>query len=200
MRPLVLLAGLWLLLAACTTPALEPGNAAQVAALAQSIRAMDPAVDPAEAQRAARLAYAHSHTLARQYRITDPPLIHNAKVNAGLRPRGLCYHWAEDMERRLNAENFATLAVARAIANAENPFLIEHSTAVLTARGAPMASGIVLDPWRKGGRLFWSRVQQDRRYAWVPRETVLRRKGQIRYVHRAPGSLAARPAPLDGSN
>lgn len=185
-----------ILLTACAAGGPTRGTDAQIAALARNIRALSPQVDPEEAQRAAQLAYDHTHHLALQYRITDPPLIHNAKVNAGLRPRGLCYHWAEDMERRLDAEGFATLDMKRAIANADNPILIEHSTAVITAKGAPMSAGIVLDPWRKGGTLFWSPVSADTRYPWVPRETALRGKGQVRYVQRNPGSLA--PLPRDG--
>tara|TARA_R110002110_G_scaffold30377_12_gene107679 strand:+ start:136 stop:732 length:597 start_codon:yes stop_codon:yes gene_type:complete len=197
MRLRLTLAALAILLAACSTGGPSRGTAPQIDALAASIRATDPAIDPSEAQRAARIAYDYSYQLARQYRITDPPLIHNAKVNAGLRPRGLCYHWAEDMERRLDAEGFATLEMQRAIANSESLFLIEHSTAVITPKGAPMSAGIVLDPWRKGGTLFWSPVGDDKRYAWVPRETVLKRKGQIRYVQRNAGSLAPLPADFD---
>ena len=79
-------------------------------------------IDPDEADRAARIAYSHTAQLAQEYQITDPPLIHNAKVNKGLRPRGLCWHWAEDIERRLLQENFQTLTLHRAIANADNPF------------------------------------------------------------------------------
>lgn len=183
-----------LVVTACTTAPPEPGSPPQIAALAREIQSLSPQVAPAEAARAARIAYAETYRLALAYQITDPPLIHNAKVNAGTKPRGLCYHWAEDMERRLNAEGFVTLEMTRAIANSETRFLIEHSTAVITAKGAPMADGIVLDPWRDGGRLFWSQVGSDTRYDWLPRIDVLRARGQIRYAQRPEGSLAAPPA------
>ena len=71
--------------------------------------ALGPEVDPDEAARAAEIAFSYTRELAIQYQITDPPLIHNTKVNMGLKPRGLCWHWAEDMERRLKAEGFQTL-------------------------------------------------------------------------------------------
>lgn len=179
---------------ACTTEKLRPGTETEIAALAAQIQTLGPDVDQAEATRAALIAYETTFALAQIYQITDPPLIHNAKVNAGTRPRGLCYHWAEDMEKRLNQEAFQTLEIQRAIANSEALLLIEHSTAVITATNAAMENGIVLDPWRKGGTLFWSAVRQDRRYDWRPREDVLRAKGQIRYVQRTDGSLA--PPPL----
>lgn len=180
-------------LSACTAGGPHRATEAEVAALATEIRGLSPGVAPAEAARAAGLAFAHSAALARAYGITDPPLIHNAKVNAGTRPRGLCYHWAEDMEARLIQERFETLEVRRAIANAESLILIEHSTAVLVPRGAPLEAGIVLDPWRQGGRLFWAPVTADPRYTWLPREEALRRKGQVRYVQRPEGSKAALP-------
>lgn len=180
-------------LAACARAPLAPGTPAEITALATTIRALSPDIDPPEAQRAARVSYEATFALAQAYEITDPPLIHNSKVNAGTRPRGLCYHWAEDMEAALNREGFETLEVTRAIANAETRFLIEHSTAVIIPKGADMTDGLVVDPWREGGRLFWSTVIADTRYDWLPRIDVLRAKGQVRYVQRVENSLAPPP-------
>lgn len=164
-------------LAACATPRADgpppPGSVQDVARLEQAILSLGAEVDPEEAQRAARIAYEHTHQLARDYQITDPAIIHNTKVNMGLKPRGLCWHWAKDMENRLNAENFQTLQIHRAIANAKNPILLEHSTVILSQQGDSMFDGIVLDPWRKGGELFWSPTLKDRRYNWHPRAEIL---------------------------
>ncbi len=158
------------------------GTEAEIAALASSLSALNPSVDPAEAARAARISYEYSHQLALSYQITDAPLVHNAKVNRGEKPRGLCRHWAEDMEQRLNRENFKTLEVHRAIANANARFRIEHSSAVISARGDSMEQGIVVDPWRMGGVLFWARVPDDTKYPWRRRFDVQKEKGLIRYV------------------
>ena len=161
-----------LILAGCATPR-EPADRRDIAELAASIRALGSEVEPEEAERAARIAYEYTHQLAIEYQITDPPLIHNSKVNMGLRPRGLCWHWAEDMEARLLQEDFRTLDMHRAIANADNPFRIDHSTAIVSRRGDTMEDGIVLDPWRKGGVLFWSPLRADIKYNWVARDRVL---------------------------
>jgi hypothetical protein len=111
-----------------------PATFEEIAALAAEIRALGPEVDPEEAMRAARISYERTRELAIQYEIVDPPLIHNTKVNMGLKPRGLCWHWAEDMESRLKEENFETLVLYRAIANADNPYRIDHSTAIIAAK------------------------------------------------------------------
>ncbi|CUH53307.1 Starvation-inducible outer membrane lipoprotein [Shimia marina] len=139
--------------------------------LAQAIVALDPAVDPEEAARVAQISYSYSLQLREEYNVTDGPLLHNAKVNQGLRPRGLCWQWADDLEARLWQEDLKTLTLHRAIANHDN-IRIEHSTVVISAKGDSMAEGIVLDPWRYGGRLYWSEVVEDSRYNWEERAQV----------------------------
>ncbi|MDJ0637655.1 MAG: hypothetical protein QNJ20_02380 [Paracoccaceae bacterium] len=146
-----------------------------VADLTRVILGMGPGIDPEEAARAAALAFAHTRTLAQQYQITDSPLVHNTKVNLGLKPRGLCWHWAEDMEKRLDAEGFQTLEMNRAIAEGRG-LRIDHSTAIISRIGDGFAKGVVLDPWRNGGVLFFAPVVEDTRYAWEAREVVLGRR------------------------
>ncbi len=160
-----------------------PGTLQDVEALTRALVRMGP-VDITEARSAATLAYAETHRLALAYQIVDPPLLHNAQVNAGRKPRGLCWHWAEDLEKRLNAAGYASLRMHRAIANANNNVRIDHSTAIIAPTGAPWRSGVVLDPWRKGGTLFWASVADDTAYDWEEREVVMRRYGRVRYVRQ----------------
>jgi len=148
----------------------------EITELRDMIIALGPEVDPDEAERAARIAFSHTRELAIVYQITDPPLVHNTKVNMGLRPRGLCWHWAEDMELRLDAEGFETLEIHRAIASADNPFRIDHSTAIVSRRGDGFRDGIVLDPWRLGGVLTFVPTLEDTDYGWEGQRVVLERK------------------------
>ncbi len=163
---------LMLALAGCGSYGPVDATADEVARLEAGLLALGSDIDPEEAARAARIAYSYTAVLARQYEITDPPLIHNTKVNMGLRPRGLCWHWAQDMELRLRAENFQSFDVLRAIANSESDWLIDHSTALLAPVGGGLSDAMVLDPWRFGGTLFWDTVPQDTRYDWIPQEVV----------------------------
>ncbi|MFX0544932.1 hypothetical protein ACEWPL_005240 [Roseovarius sp. S1116L3] len=176
------------LLAACSTPDARVGTQNSAEGLAEAILALGPDVDPAEATRAARLAYATSADLAREYEIVDPPLIHNTKVNLGIKERGLCYHWARDIQTRMTAARFATLQFTGLVANAENPFLLEHSTAVVIPRGGDWRKGIVLDPWRTGGILHWDHVRDDTKYNWKARADVpVRKRGAGVTLARADG-------------
>ncbi len=171
------------------------GTDVEIAQLTQGILDLGPGVDPEEASRAAHVAYQYSHQLALQYQITDPPLIHNIKVNAGLRPRGLCWHWATDLEARLKQEDFKTLELHRAIANADSKIRIDHSTTLISRRGDTLYQGIVLDPWRYGGVLFWSPTLKDTRYKWVPRMVVLNKRArELGYIRTDPN---AEPLPAN---
>jgi len=161
-------------LSACGTAPRDvplPEMARARALLAAEVARLGRHVDPQEAVLLANVAYARAAELKRLYQVEDPPLIHNTKVNMGLKPRGLCYHWADDMEERLRQETFATLDFHRAIANSTN-WRIEHSTVIVSASGAAMRDGLILDPWRKGGELTWLAVPDDPDYIWVAREEV----------------------------
>ncbi|NVK14524.1 MAG: hypothetical protein HWE35_10115 [Rhodobacteraceae bacterium] len=179
--PLILLAAA--ALAGCASAPSATGN--DVEELALALQSMDPQVDPAEARRAAEIAYSHSARLAEQYDVTTSPIIHNTLVNSGVKERGICVHYAEDMQARLNQENFRTLTMLRAIAEPKNEFRIDHSTAVIAAKGDGIYQGIVLDPWRYGGKLYWSATTEDPRYDWEPRMKVLRRKYERRVAKEA---------------
>lgn len=185
------LAGLLLLmsmvmLSACGRPHIEvPEGVDQVAELSTAIQALGPGVDPEEADRAARIAYEYTAQLAQEYQITDSALVHNSKVNLGLKPRGLCYHWANDIMARLEQENFTTLQMHGAIANANNPFRLEHSTAVISRRGDTHFEGIVLDSWRNAGVLHWAPTLEDTKYNWRPREEVFEMKRRIQAEREA---------------
>lgn len=160
----------------CAAKQIPPVTQSDIDGLALHLQSLGPGVDPEEALRAATVAYTYPPQLAEQYQITDPPLIHNGKVNSGQRPRGICVHWAEDMVARLKQENFRTLQIHRAIADPVNQLRIDHSTAVISASGDDMYDGLVLDPWRTGGSLHWAPVREDTRYNWAPRNEVLRNK------------------------
>ena len=105
--------------------------------------------------------------------------MHKIKVNLGLRSRGLCVHWTRDLLTRLQQEKFHSLDLHWGIANYDKVFRIEHSTVVVSAKGAGLHDGIVLDPWRYGGELFWSPTPDDTEYQWKPFAEIMALKKEI---------------------
>ena len=133
-------------------------------ALAAALQALSPTVRPSEARRAAETAYAASERLKHEYRIVGPAVFHNGLVNLGLRDKGLCYHWTEDLLAALRPLQLKTLTIHWAIAHPGN--ILESNALVLTARGQPLKDGIVLDGWRHAGRLYWTTASNDHSFPW----------------------------------
>ena len=137
-----------------------------VDALTAALAALSPRVDLSEARLAASTAYTATDELRASYRMVGPPPeLHNILVNTGLRNRGLCCHWAEDLGNRLHALRLKTLAIHWVVAN-EGSVLHEHNSAMITAQGGPAASGIIVDGWRNAGTLYWGALSADH-YAWT---------------------------------
>ncbi len=139
--------------------------------LADSLAALGREVQPGEAVWLAACAYDCARSLAIEYHAVRPAACQNVMVNLGLKKRGLCYHWAEDMNSRLQELNLHTLEIHWAVARGGT--WREHNSLVICARGQPFEQGIVLDAWRYAGRLYWGPVAEDR-YPWRPESDDLR--------------------------
>ena len=156
--------------------------------LDQSIQALGTDISPVESKRAANIAIEYSKTLAQEYELAGPPLFHNLMVQIGARERGLCIHWTTDLMARLQQEKFSSLYFHRAIANYETMFRFEHSSVIVSARGSSIEQGLVLDPWRNSGQLYWAPTLQDKGYRWEPRAEV----HKLKRIHQAEAASRSR--------
>ena len=124
------------------------------------------AVDPEEARQLASAAFALTAELRASYRPLTPPQLGNLAFHLGLRERALCCHWVEDMLRSFRALALQSLELHWGVAHFGST-LREHSAVVAVPIGTPFEQGLVLDAWRRSGRLYWTRAGGDR-YAWRP--------------------------------
>jgi len=137
---------------------------ANVDALRHALAALDPGTDQAEAGMVAETAVTYSSRLAEEYRVVPPARLHNLLIQVGIKERGLCYHWTEDLMKRLQALNLRTYQLHWGVAHKGND-LREHNSVVITANGQPFEAGLLLDPWRNSGDLYWAVVDTDS-YPW----------------------------------
>jgi len=157
-------------------------TAADDPVLIRHLRALSPNVSPEEARAVARVSYDTGRQLAREWRVVWPPGLHNLLVHKGQRKGGLCFQWAEELAPRLDALNLKTLTLhwAESYFGHES----EHNVIVVTAKGQPFRTGILLDNWRYSGRLAWGFVTHDREYQWkgnpAPLAAALRKKNATR--------------------
>jgi hypothetical protein len=130
--------------------------------LGKALAALAPDVDPGEAELLSVTAHTTSRSLAREYRIVLNPEFQNFLINIGLRQRGYCAHFARDIGTRLKTLQLKTLVLHWGAAFAGTSG--EDNCLVVTARNQPFQDGIILDGWRRAGRLFWCSVREDHEY------------------------------------
>jgi hypothetical protein len=150
----------------CAHPGTPAERAQTSAAVTRQLAALHPVVDPAEAAQVAQTATKEAAALAAEYRPARPAWFNNILVNAGLRERGLCYHWANELFLRLHPLAPRTLEFHLGVAGRDTSK--EHNAVIVTARGQPFREGLVLDAWRHGGRLHAVHATNDTRYPWQP--------------------------------
>ena len=146
------------------------GNAAwaiddeSIIGLRDALITLSPSVDPAEAAVISVTAHTTSRRLAQEYRVVGPPAFQNFLIHVGVRERGFCFDWARDIGARLKELKPKTLVLHWGAAFAGTRR--ENNCLVATARGQSFPDGIVIDGWRKAGRLWWSSVSKDSQNIW----------------------------------
>jgi hypothetical protein len=133
-----------------------------IKALRKALVALAPDVDPAEAELLSVTAHTTARSLAREYRVVLNPEFTVFLVNIGARKRGWCGHWARDIGARLKELKLKTLVLHWGAAYARTSS--ENNCLVVTARNQPFQDGIIIDGWRRAGRLFWCAVKKDYEY------------------------------------
>src|SRR5438105_14372810 len=132
--------------------------------LSKALAALAPNVDPAEAELLSVTAHTTARNLKGKYRVVRNPEFQTFLINIGLRDRGYCGHWTRDIGERLKELKPKTLVLHWGVYDPGRSG--ESNCVVITARNQPFQEGIVIDGWRRAGRLYWSKVTKDDEYKW----------------------------------
>lgn len=97
--------------------------------------------------------------LQKEYGIHTFPIVHNLLIDVGLKKRGACKHWAEDLLKSFDAISHPHFTSYWGEAHPGN--ILEHNVAVLAPVGGFFGHGILIDPWRTAGKPFWAKVSDD---------------------------------------
>src|SRR6516162_3349535 len=130
--------------------------------LRDALVALAPDVDPGEAELLSVTAHTASRDCAREYHLVWTPIFQNLLIHMGKRQRGYCGHYTRDIGERLKELKLKTLVLHWGAAFAGT--IDENNCLVVTARNQAFEDGIVLDGWRRGGRLFWCALKKDSEY------------------------------------
>ena len=132
--------------------------------LRQRLVDLSPTVSPEEARRVAYIAYTTGRELAQKWQMGASPTVHSFLINIGVKKGGYCHQFATELLLRLHAQKLQTLELHWAESDAGTE--TEHNVILVTARGQPFAEGIMLDNWRRAGRLLWGPLNGDPDHKW----------------------------------
>jgi hypothetical protein len=137
----------------------QKSDVAKVEKLAKELASLSPRVNREEAKLLADCAFATVNKLRREYRMFGTPIFNNFLIYHGLRKRGYCYQWSEDLLIALDKLNLKSLEV-RWGEHDPNTWR-ENNCIVVTAKGQPFKRGIMLECWRHLGHLYFGPVASD---------------------------------------
>jgi hypothetical protein len=162
-----LLVSVWLLVGCAKTPEVAT-PLYEKEQLTQMLVTLDTDVPRKEAERLAGDVIVRSRMLNREFDRNTSPWLHNFLVNVGLKQKGLCYHFSDGLYRYLIQRGYQHFDFHLAGAHI-GEYWREHNALVITAKKGEVQEGIVIDPWRQTGRVFISRLKEDRAYRWKHR-------------------------------
>ncbi len=137
-----------------------PGkDVAKAEELANQLASLSRRVDPNEATLVTQCAFSTVARLRQEYRMFGTPIFNNFLVYHGLRKRGYCYQWSEDLLLALDTLKLKTLELHWGEAYAGT--YRENNCVVVTAKGQPFDRGMILECWRHFGHLRWNLVPSD---------------------------------------
>ncbi|PWQ94400.1 hypothetical protein DKW60_16655 [Leucothrix pacifica] len=144
---------------------MDTKSAKEIADVTKALMKLGSNIDPAEAKLLAHESVGYPKVLANKYKLVKPPYLHNVLVNYGYREDGLCWQWTRDMAKHIQARNWKSFDFFHGTANRRR--FNEHNSLVVTAKGKGVREGMLLDPWRNSGELYWKMTKDDPKYYWT---------------------------------
>jgi len=137
----------------------QKADVAKAGKLAGDLASLSPRVNREEAKLLADCAFATVSKLRREYRMFGTPIFNNFLIYHGLRKRGYCYQWSEDLLLALDKLKLTSLELHWG--EYDPGTWRENNCIVVTAKGQPFERGIMLECWRHLGHLYFGLVASD---------------------------------------
>lgn len=139
----------------------------QIIHLSKLLHTLAKDVKEREAMALSKDIFFKTQALTKEFSLISPPFLHNFLVNIGLRKKGLCYHWSDALYVHLNGR-YPSFEFHFMGANI-GEYWFEHNVLVIVAKDGNVEEGIIIDPWRGSGNLYFSKARDDEKYIWIHR-------------------------------
>lgn len=148
-----------------TAPSVSQTKVSELSLLFQSL---DSTIPPSEAMQLSKDIFHKTQKLTEEFELTSPPVFHNFLVTVGVREKGLCYHWSDALYAYFSQKPYTSFEFHLVGSNI-GEYFYEHNALVVVTKGGKVEEGIIIDPWRDSGELYFSKVKDDSAYRWTHR-------------------------------
>ena len=155
---------IFFLLTSCTVQPVQPPKS-KVMRLSMLLDGLDAPMHLEESMQLSKDIFTKTNQLIKAFKLTSPPLWHNFLVNVGLREKGLCFHWSDALYLHLKKGHYKDFSFHLVGAHIGSYFR-EHNALVVTSKTGKIQEGILIDPWRNSGELYFSKLKDYKVYAW----------------------------------
>jgi len=132
--------------------------------LYKEITSLSNTISKDEALDIALFSTSYTKQLANSYDLVGTPKFQNFLINIGLKKKGYCYNYADDLAKALHQRGYQTVSIYRAAHKIHTYF--EHNCVVITPKERNDI-GVILDGWRNAGKLYFDYMSRDRKnYNW----------------------------------
>ena len=164
---------LFLLLLVGCADTVTPTIQTQIDKLAILFKSLDTTITQEEALQLSQDLFIETKRLSKEFELTSPPYWHNFLVNVGVREKGLCYHWSDALYVYVSKRDYSSFSFHLMGANI-GEYWFEHNVLMVVGKESKIQKniiqeGIIIDPWRNSGKLYFSKVKDDTDYVWQHR-------------------------------
>ena len=141
----------------------------RVEELSRLLRSLNNSIPPTEAELLSHEIFKETAKLTKKFKPVSEPHFNNFLINVGIKDKGLCYQWSDALYIHFADKNYHDFEFHLLVAN-KGEYFYEHNVLVVVAKGEKVMDGVIIDPWREPGKLYFSKVSEDKKYEWKHRE------------------------------
>jgi len=141
----------------------------RVEALLELLGSLDKSISSKETELLSHEIFKETVKLTKKFKPVSEPHFNNFLINVGVKDKGLCYQWSDALYLHFSKKDYSHFEF-HLLVSSKGEYLYEHNVLVVVAKGGEVLEGIVIDPWRNSGELYFSKVSEDKKYKWKHRE------------------------------
>jgi len=140
----------------------------QTKVLAGELRSLHEGIPVEEAERLSREIFLESAKLRKKFKPVSEPHFNNFLINIGMKKEGLCYQWSDALYIHFIHTHYPHFEFHLLVSD-QGRYFSEHNVLVVVAKGENVLDGMIIDPWREPGSVYFVKVKDDKGYEWKHR-------------------------------